>query len=424
MNILISAYACNPNHGGESGNGFHWVWETAALGHDVWCLVCSDDETDLNQYLADRAADPIAARIHPTFVQLPPAVNYLYRWQFGVYLHYLVWQRRAVPVARLLDQQFNFDLVHHVSYNSLQMASGMWRLNKPLLLGPLGGGMQAPASLRKYLPGWFKTETMRNMVSRLLIAFDPNVRQSLRYAALVFVANGETAALARRLGASRVELAMSTAQKISFFPATYPPRPLLDGRPLRILWLARLYPRKGLQLVLEALSRVAKRVPFHLDIVGDGPLGPLVPRWIAAAALQDRVTWHGSIPYDSVKEAYLSHDLFMLCSLRDTYAAQYIESMALGLPILTLDHHGATNFIPDDVGFKVPVQSAEATVSALARTVEYIYDHPAELVRRGQASFAYTRQFNWPQLVANLHQRAAAAAPELASLALAPAWAG
>ena len=417
MKILISAYACSPLQGSEGGNGFNWVWETASLGHEVWCLTDSPGQADLDQWLADQVPNPVAARIHPVYVAVPAAVDYLYRWQFGVYVHYLVWQRCAYRVARQLDQAQDFDLVHHVTFNSLQMASSLWRLGKPLLLGPLGGGIRAPKSLRRYLPDWFKTETVRNVVSQLLIQLDPNVRQSLRHAALVFAANGETAALARALGAQRVELAMSTAQPVAFFPTTYPVRPPLAGRPLRILWLARLYPRKGLHLVLEALGQVDKRVPFHLDILGDGPVGPLVPGWITAAGLQNRVTWHGSVPYPAVRAAYLSHDLFMLCSLRDTYAAQYIESMALGLPILTLDHHGATTFIPDEASIKVPVQSAEATAAALARAVEHLYDHPAELVRRGQAGFAFASQYSWPQLVASLHRRAAAAAPQLAGLA-------
>ncbi|HEX8506766.1 MAG TPA: glycosyltransferase family 4 protein [Hymenobacter sp.] len=417
MRALLSAYACDPSKGSEESHGFNWLWETAALGHEVWCLTTPRGRTNLDKLLADRAADPVAARIHPVYVAVPPAVDYLYRWQFGVYVHYMAWQRQAWRAARSLDQRVDFDLVHHVTYNSLQMASWLWRLQKPLLLGPLGVGMRAPASLRKYLPGWFKTETMRNVVGKLLTTFDPNVRQSLRRAALVFAANRETAALARQLGATQVELAMSTAQPPSFFSAAYQPRAPLAGRELRILWLARVYPRKGLHLVLDALGRVDKRVKFHLDIMGDGPVGHLVPGWIAEAGLQDRVTWHGRVPYSAIREAYLSHDLFMLCSLRDTYASQYIESMALGLPILTLNHHGATDFIPDDTGVKVPVLSAEATANALARAVEHLYHHPEELVGRGRASFAFARQYSWPQLVTELHRRAAAASPLLASLA-------
>ena len=420
MKLLLSAYACDPNHGSEEGNGFNWLWESAALGHEVWCLTTPRGQANLTKLLADRAADPVAARIHPVYVTVPKLADYAYRWQMGVYLHYIVWQYRAWRVAKKLDAQVNFGAVHHVTYNSLQMASWLWRLKKPLLLGPLGGGMKAPESLRQYLPDWFKTETVRNFISSLLTTFDPNVKQSMRHAALVMTANSDTAALARQLGARKVALSMSAALPTSFMPEAYEPRPSLAGRELRILWLARLYPRKGLALVLAALSKVDKRVKFHLDIMGDGPVGYLVPGWIAEAGLQDRVTWHGRVPYESTRAAYLSHDLFMLCSLRDTYANQYLESMALGLPILTLDHHGAADFIPAEAGIKVPVQSAEATTAALARAVEHLYDHPAELEQMGRAGLAFASQYTVPKLVASLHQQAAEAAPELAGLVMKP----
>ncbi|MBJ6143774.1 glycosyltransferase family 4 protein [Hymenobacter sp. BT559] len=420
MKLLLSAYACNPNHGSEEGNGFNWLWESAALGHEVWCLTTPRGRADLTKLLADRAADPVAQRIHPVYVAAPKFADFAYRWQIGVYLHYIVWQYRAWRAACQLDAQEDFGAVHHVTYNSLQMASWLWRLKKPLLLGPLGGGMVAPRSLRKYLPEWFKTETVRNVISSLLTAFDPNVRQSMRHAALVMAANSDTAALARRLGARKVALTMSAALPESFRATTYQPRPALAGRELRILWLARIYPRKGLHLTLAALGQVDKRVKFHLDIMGDGPVGDLVPGWIAEAGLQGHVTWHGSVPYETTRVAYLSHDLFMLCSLRDTYANQYLESMALGLPILTLDHHGAADFIPDTAGIKVPVQSAEATTAALARAVEYLYDHPAELEQMGRAGIDFAASYTRKKLVTGLYQQAAELAPELAGLAPQP----
>jgi glycosyltransferase involved in cell wall biosynthesis len=421
MKLLLSAYACNPNHGSEEGNGFNWLWESAALGHEVWCLTTPRGQADLTKLLADRAADPIAQRIHPVYVQAPKFAEFAYRWQPGVYLHYIVWQYHAWRAASQLDAEVNFGAIHHVTYNSLQMASWLWRLKKPLLLGPLGGGMVAPKALRKYLPDWFKTETVRNIISSLLSTFDPNVRQSLRHASLVMAANSDTATLARHLGARKVALSMSAALPKSFLPAAYEPRSPLAGRELRILWLARIYPRKGLHLTLAALGQVDKRVRFHLDIMGDGPSGHLVPSWIAEAGLQDRVTWHGSVPYDTTRAAYLGHDLFMLCSLRDTYANQYLESMALGLPILTLDHHGAADFIPDAAGIKVPVQSAEATIAALARAVEHLYDHPAELEKMGRAGIAFAANYTQQKLVANLYQQAATLAPELAGLVPQPA---
>ena len=410
MNILLSAYACDPTHGGEDGNGFHWAWELAARGHTVTCLTTVWGRDHIQACLAARADEPAAQHLRFVFVAVPAWVEFLYRWQFGVYLHYMVWQYRAWRAARPLDARTPFDLVHHVTFGSLQFASWLWRLRRPLVFGPVGGGQRAPRQLRRYLPDWFKTETLRNAISWLLVTFDPNVRQTLRRATLVLAANRETAALARRLGARRVQLAMSTALPLVYFPPAYPARAPLPGRELRILWLARLFPRKGLHLVLEALSRVNPAVRFHLDIYGTGPLADALPGWIAAAGLQARVTWHGNAPYQTVPAIYRAHDLFMLCSLRDSYAAQYLEAMALGLPILTLDHHGATDFIPDEAGIKVPVQTPEATAAALARAVEYLAAHPAELAGMGRAGFAYASQYSWPALVDDLLGHALAAA--------------
>ncbi|NVO32573.1 glycosyltransferase family 4 protein [Hymenobacter lapidiphilus] len=419
MRILLSAYACDPTHGGEGGNGFHWAWELAARGHDVHCFTTVWGRENIEAYLAG-SREPVPPGLHFEFVAVPDWVEYLYRWQFGVYLHYMVWQYQAWRAARPHDARQPYDLVHHVTFGSLQFASWLWRLGRPLIFGPVGGGQVAPRQLRRYLPDWFKTETLRNAISWLLVTFDPSVRNTLRRAALVLVANHETLVLARRLGARRVELAMSTALPVAYFPDAYPPREPLAGRPLRILWLARLFPRKGLHLVLEALGRVNPDVTFHLDIYGDGPVAELLPDWIAAAGLQSRVTWHGNAPYPTVRAAYLAHDLFMLCSLRDSYAAQYLEAMALGLPILTLDHHGATDFIPDQAGIKVPVASPEATAAALARAVEHLYHHPAKLDQMGRAGYAYARQYSWPALVDYLLAHAAQVLPKKQPVGLVP----
>ena len=115
MKLLLSAYACNPTRGSEEGNGFNWVWESAALGHEVWCLTTPRGQADLTQYLAERATEPAAQRIHPVYITVPKLVDYAYRWQLGVYLHYIVWQYRAWRVARQLDAQVDFDVVHHVT---------------------------------------------------------------------------------------------------------------------------------------------------------------------------------------------------------------------------------------------------------------------------------------------------------------------
>ncbi|MGI4886572.1 MAG: glycosyltransferase family 4 protein [Janthinobacterium lividum] len=391
MKVLVSAYACNPTKGGEEGFGFNWMQQWYAQGHEVWCLTTPNGRADLATYLAQHPADP--ARLHLVYVAVPAWVEYLYRWQFGVYLHYMVWQYLAWRAARRAAPPGGFGLVHHATYGSLHMATWLWRLDPPLVVGPLGGGQQAPAAFRQYLPDWFKTETLRNVIGRLLVTFDPNVRQSLRRAALVLATNTETATAIRRLGGTRVEMFLDSGLPAGYIPAAFPVR--TETPVLRLLWLGRLVTRKALPLVLEALARVDKRVPFHLTIVGDGVLGPQLPALLAQHGLADRVTWRGTLPWAEVREVFLAHDAFLFASLRDSFAAQLLEAMGAGLPLITLDHQGARDFIPAAAAIKAPVTTPAETVAALACAVEYCYDHPAERVAMGRAGYAFACTQTW-----------------------------
>lgn len=395
MNVLLSAYACNPLFGGESGNGFHWAWELAGRGHRVTCLTTEFNRQDLTAHLTAHAHEPAAARLQVVYVAVAAWVQFCYRWQFGVYLHYLVWQYQAWRAARTLDRTQNFGLVHHATYGSLQMGSWLWRLGKPLIFGPVGGGQRAPKAFRGYIPNWFKTETLRNLISWALMTFDPNVRQTMRHAAVVLAANRETAQLARRLGARRVELFLDTGLPESFYGQQY-----LERAPqpeLRLLWLARLYPRKALPLVLEALAQVRPGVRFHLTVIGDGPVGPLVPGWLRQYGLTERVTWRGEVPWQHIRSEMLAHDVFLFGSLRDAFASQFLEAMACGLPIITLDHQGARDFIPASAAIKVPVTTPAETAAALARAVEQLAAAPARRAAMGRAAYEFARTQTWPE---------------------------
>ena len=130
--------------------------------------------------------------------------------------------------------------------------------------------------------------------------------------------------------------------------------------------------------------------------MGDGVLGPQLPALLARHGLAGRVTWRGTLPWAEVREQFLTHDAFVFASLRDSFATQLLEAMGAGLPIVTLDHQGARDFIPPAAALKIPVTTPAATVAALARAVEYCYDHPAARVAMGRAGHAFARTQTWP----------------------------
>lgn len=398
MHILLSVYSCNPTKGGEPGNGWNYAYYNTLQGHTVYCLTTPEGK---NEIKAQLSRQPVA-NLRMIYVEVPA---WLQKWkdrspQLGIYFHYIYWQYKAYKAAKELQKIRKADLVHHATYGSLQLGSFMWKLRKPMLFGPVGGGQQAPRSLKKYFMNSWKQEVIREMISTLLLKLSAS--KLIKHADQLLVSNYETRDLAKKMGAKQVDIFTDTLLPDDFFPDKLPERK--EDAPLRLLWVGRLLPRKGLFLVLEALSRVPSSLSIHLTIVGDGPVGPHVPGWINQLHLDDRVTWLGRLPFDQVQEAYAAHDAFIFCSLRDSLGSQLIEAMAYGLPLITLDHHGAKAFIPPEAGIKVAVSEPEITLQALKEAIVYLAEHPEEKKKMGEHAFEYARQFAWSRRIEDIQQ--------------------
>ena len=394
MKILLSAYACDPSKGAESQNGWNWAVELARAGHEVTCLTTDWGKAAIESQLA-RVPVP---GLEMVFVAVPSWVARSYVNQVGVLLHYLYWQKEALAAAQRPERNFNsFDLVHHVTYASLQMGTSLWKLGKPLVFGPVGGGQQAPAGFGRFFGGEWHREVLRRWLGALLVHANPNTRHTISRAALVLASNQDTHRLARRLGASRVLTMLDSSVPDEFYPPAAPVRP--PGPVLRLLWVGRLIGRKALPLALEALAQ-ATDVPFTLTILGDGPQRKQLPQWLKHYQLEDRVTWCGQVPWSEVRQAYLTHDAFLFTSLRDSFGTQLLEAMACGLPLVTLDLHGASTLVPDEAGIKVPVTDPATTVRALADAVRLLHQQPKRRLAMGASGYAYARAQTWEHKVA------------------------
>lgn len=396
MKILLSAYACQPNCGSELGNGWNWALETARLGYEVYCLTTPEGKEETEAELK-RVQEP---NLHIIYVTVPDWVNYAFRYQPGVYLHYIVWQEQAYKKAKELSATIDFDVVHHITLGSLQMSSALWKLKKPLLFGPVGGGQKAPVVFRKYFYHWWRMERVRDFVSDLLVKFNPNVRGTMQHAAKVFVTNEDTYKLAVANGAKNPEMFLDTSLAESFYPEQLPER-AFNGV-LNILWVGRVYPRKGLPLVLEALSKVRKDVKYKLTVIGDGPAAYMIPGWLQQYNLQDKVEVRGQVTWEEVQQAYTLHNLFFFCSLRDSFASQYLEAMAYGLPLITLNLYGVKAFVPDDAAIKINPTTAEQTCQDLADAVTHLYDNPDKLQQYGKRAFEVAREHTFNKKIEHI----------------------
>jgi glycosyltransferase involved in cell wall biosynthesis len=292
-------------------------------------------------------------------------------------LSYIVWQRRALKHARILDQAINFDLIHHVSWGSLQLGSNLWRLGKPFFFGPVGGGQTAPSQMKEYFGSAWRQEALRTFVVHRLSAGAFGAGRTVRNATTVLVTNDETERLVRNMGAkdTRFMWASSIPEEILRSASD-----LSDGTataPLKLIWVGGLLPRKGVCLALDALAKLLTTTQTTLTIVGDGPDRSNMEQRIKELGLTEVVNVLGSRSWREVIGLYDSHDALLFTSLRDSDGMQLFEAMARGCTVVCLDHHGATRLINQSNGIRVPVSTPIQTAAGLADELSKLAaDHP------------------------------------------------
>jgi len=392
LRILLSAYACDPNGTSEAATGWNWAVELAQAGHEVTLLTSTRSGAAVDAALAQRPIPRLR-----TMVVAVAREEELLGGQLGVYAHYLLWQwlayRRARPVAA------RHDLVHHLTYGSLQLGSWLGRLPPPFVFGPVGGGPTVPPALRAFLGDTGRREALRSFVSRRLLALDPFAVTAVRNAEVVLVNNAETAAAARALGAGRVAYLSETG-----LPADWLRPPELARRRdrLELLWVGRLIPRKGALLALAALAAVPRDVPVRLTILGAGPQEAQLVAEVARLGLHDRVLLAGRVPWDSVREHYHGSDALLFTPLRNSAGVQLLEAMGQGLPVIALAHQGAEALVPAGAGVLVPVGDKPATVAGLAAAITRLARHPDDRDGMAREAFAFARTQTWPAKAAQV----------------------
>lgn len=395
--VLVSAYACIPGRGSEEGNGWHYASIISQHDCEVWCLTRRIGEPKIAQKLVETP--------HPNlkfiFVDVPDWVDKAYhRGLMGMYFHYLYWQWAALRAAQPLNETYHFDVVHHVSYGSLQLGSFLYKLHRPFVFGPVGGGQEAPEFMRHYFKKHWLKEQMRSLVSRLLLRFNPGCFKSVRQARHVLVWNEDTRRMVQALGRTTNVSKEFSGVSQSFIPD----EPLIREQQsaLQLVWVGRLLPRKALELTLQGLGKVSRKIPVHLTIVGDGPMGEYMPEYLAENNVQDRVSWVGRVDYDQVKEYYRQADVFYFTSLRDTGPAQLLEAMAYSLPVVTLNIHGQAELVNDSTGIRVPVVAGKDVAADLAAAIEWMYHNQEQRIQMGVNAYDFASQQTWELKIGRL----------------------
>ncbi len=369
--VLVSAYACSPNKGSEEGRGWNWAVGLAEKGYEVICLTNVDDKAKIiveHQKLN-------LPNLKFEFINLPFNLDkYLFDPSAkSIYLHYYLWKKKAANIVPKLHGKEKFDIAHHVSYGSFQQGSCLYKLNDcKIIFGPVGGGQMALPIFKHYFGKSWKIEVIRGYISKLLTNYSSSFKKTLKKATYIICTNQETKDLLESL--PYVKKSQSRLTKVYAIPKHYNNLKYSNRevrKELRIIWVGRILPRKGLNLSLHALSLLPKEMHFKLTIVGGGNGLQNIEKWCIEYGLdKSKIEILGKIPFKQVAEEYKKADIMLFCSLRDTSGTQIMEAMAYGLPLVTLNISGVRNLVPENCAIKIDPFTTEGTVHDIAKAIE------------------------------------------------------
>lgn len=311
----------------------------------------------------------------------------------GVYLaEYATFLLRAASALASADRRRHYALVEvHSLPDYLVFASLPLRLRRVPVLLDLHEAM--PEFFRSRFPGAVGPipDALLSLQERLSIAF----------ASHVMTVNGTLGDRLLRLGIApdRLTVVLNAPDLALFDPGRFPRRAFRQDGSLRLVYTGALTPTYELDVVLDAVARLAEDrldLDIRLDLYGRGDSEPALRERARATGLGERVTFRGRVPLEEVPAAVACADLGLAPTRRDAFteaslSTKLFEYAAMGKPVVASRLRTVERYFPPDT----VATYASGDAADLARTIARLADDPLERESRVARTSSRVAELSW-----------------------------
>ena len=344
LRILYIAFSCGPNRGSEDAIGWNLPLAMARLGNEVFVLTRADKRKEIESYLAEHPDEQ-----GPVFLYEAQTSFELRMGGPLVSVKVASWCRRVSDKLPAIVKSYNIGIIHQITPIEFRSVINADIKDAAMFLGPIGGAEEALPSMASYLRDEWLLEFLRRLENRRSVRRLKRNKVLERFAG-IWCANYETRDYLERNGFDTrsigiltevgVPCSQNTRSAMRIFRQEGRLDEKRDGK-LRLAYVGRLVPRKGVAALLDACFILHKKeIPFELEIYGEGTQKKYLER--KATQLQlDEVKFYGSMPHSQIEKAYLAADILVMPSVRETGGAVLAEAAMFDIPVIAFDAFGA-----------------------------------------------------------------------------------
>ena len=307
-----------------------------------------------------------------------------------IYFRCYPWRRYKFSFSLLQwlnENARQFDLAHlHALFSPVTtLAATIARYHQlPYIIRPCG--MLAPADLQK-------KKRLKQIYATLL------ERPNLAGAAAIHFTSKEEAKISERFGlgsTAKMPVPRDLVIPLGVTAGLFPNR-LRESQVPIILFMSRIAPKKGLDLLIPALESIlGSGIEFHFILAGSNPQDAdyetKIKVQIHNSSLAKYTTITGFVSGDLKAELLTKADLFVLPSYYENFGIAVAEAMAAGVPVVISDRiHIAEDIQQAEAGWVGPLE-----VGAIANSIKSALLNPQERQRRGLNGKEYAKKhYNW-----------------------------
>lgn len=393
IKVLYICYACEPGKGSEPGVGWNVPYFFAKENPDsqVFLLTKSSKEEKIQAFLDEHHV----GNITPLYYDLP---QWLKKTPLGKseQVAYLLWEWFVRKSVKRWDKMYDFDIVHHVTFNQYRTPSPGFFMSKPFVMGPVGGFETIHPVFFKDLSDKTKKKEKYRQAGYDLKFFRWLNRRSDNKKYLLFSSKENEERLRNYCGNSST----SVMSAIGFDENDFPPKDEkrtvanAENHPFEMIYAGRPLDWKGLLFFLKAANRAFVQPGvenYRIKLVGirNEKEQEKVKIWVSENQLADHVELIPAMPRKDLLTLLQTCDLSVYPAYRDSGSMSVLEASVLSCPTICFNVGGQDAF-PEDVLLKVPVEDDyEATLSRFTEKLSWAFHNHDSLRQIGEKAQHY-----------------------------------